>query len=93
MYNNDSAAITAMQATLTSIQSIRSLLDREAHGLSKEVYIEIDRHLASIEYGLHQEVANYGAYQYTPAPHLYEDDESEQASFWQTLVARVSGGQ
>jgi hypothetical protein len=93
MYNNESAAVTAMQTTLISIQRIRSLLASEAHSLSREVYVEVDRHLASIEYGLSQEVANYGAYQYTPAPHLHEDDESERASFWRTLVTRVNGGQ
>jgi hypothetical protein len=47
MYNNESAAVTAMQTTLISIQRIRSLLASEAHSLSREVYVEVDRHLAS----------------------------------------------
>lgn len=90
MSTNKSAAITTMHTTLMSIQRVRSLLARESAHLSRDVYVEVDRHLASLEYGLSQAMAQYGSYQYTQSPNLSRDDEEEQANFWKKLVARAN---
>jgi hypothetical protein len=87
MSTNESDAITAMHTTLISIQHVRRLLAHESNHLSREVYMEVDQHLASLEHGLSQAMAQYGAYQYTQAPHLYEDDEEEKIRGWRSLVA------
>lgn len=90
MSTNESDAITAMHTTLMSIQRVRRLLAYEANHLSREVYTEVDQHLASLEHGLSQAMAQYGAYQYTQAPNLYADDEEEKVRGWKSLVAWAS---
>lgn len=87
MSNNDSSAITTMHTTLISIQRIRTLLAQESRNMSTEVYKEVDNYLGALESGLSQEMAQYEAYKYTQAPHLYEDDEDENANLWRSLVA------
>lgn len=86
MSNNNSSAVTTMQTTLISIQHIRNLLAQESQNMSADTYREIDQYLGALESGLSQQMASYGSYQYTEAPHLYEDDEDENANLWHSLV-------
>ena len=88
MYNNPSSALSAMKATIAAVHRVRQILASEAKYLPNDSYEEMERYLSTIEYGLCQEMGEYDALQYTPPPHLFEDDDDIHGNgLWNNLVS------
>lgn len=87
MYDNPSSALSAMKATIAAVRRVRQILASEAQYLPPESYEEMERYLATIEYGLAQEMGGYDAWAYTPPPHLFDDDDDiNDGGLWNSLV-------